>query len=146
MRFMKTHPVLKMYSYGKLNFNFGRCSAGGSDFVEQSSLYEATSFLASPISRLYENRISAIPLTRFCHRSLTCVGQLWYVYTGIFIAKIQYTWIIDYTKFWIGFRILCGIIVDKIWTFLTLRRLMSYIYGAPILDVSRSHTTTQHSR
>ena len=29
---------------------------------------------------------------------------------------------------------------------LTLRRLMSYIYGAPIVDVSRSHTTTQHSR
>jgi len=29
---------------------------------------------------------------------------------------------------------------------LTFGRLMSYIYGAPILDVSRSHTTTQHSR
>ena len=33
---------------------------------------------------------------------------------------------------------------------LTLRSLMSYIYiyiyGAPILDVSRSHTTTHHSR
>jgi len=33
---------------------------------------------------------------------------------------------------------------------LTLRLLMSYIYiyiyGAPILDVSTSHTTTQHSR
>jgi len=29
---------------------------------------------------------------------------------------------------------------------LTFRRLMSNIYGAPILDVSRSHTTTQHSR
>jgi hypothetical protein len=29
---------------------------------------------------------------------------------------------------------------------LTLRLLMSYVYGAPILDVSRSHTTTQHSR
>jgi len=29
---------------------------------------------------------------------------------------------------------------------LTLRLPMSYIYGAPILDVSRSHTTTQHSR
>ena len=29
---------------------------------------------------------------------------------------------------------------------LTLRLLMSYIYGAPILDVSRSHTTTQHSQ
>ena len=29
---------------------------------------------------------------------------------------------------------------------LTFRLLMSYIYEAPILDVSRSHTTTQHSR
>ena len=31
---------------------------------------------------------------------------------------------------------------------LTFRLLMSYIYiyGAPILDVSRSHTTMQHSR
>ena len=29
---------------------------------------------------------------------------------------------------------------------LTLRRLMSCTYGAAILDVSRSHTTTQHSR
>jgi len=29
---------------------------------------------------------------------------------------------------------------------LTLRLLMSYIYGAPILDVSRAHTTTHHSR
>jgi hypothetical protein len=28
---------------------------------------------------------------------------------------------------------------------LTLRLLMSYIHGAAILDVSRSHTTTQHS-
>jgi len=28
---------------------------------------------------------------------------------------------------------------------LTLRRLISYIYAAPILDVSRSHTTTHHS-
>ena len=29
---------------------------------------------------------------------------------------------------------------------LTLRSLTLYIYGAPILAVSRSHTTTQHSR
>ena len=29
---------------------------------------------------------------------------------------------------------------------LTLRLLMPYTYGAPILDVSRSHTTTHHSR
>ena len=35
---------------------------------------------------------------------------------------------------------------NKMQLFLTLRGLMSYIYGAPTLDVSRSHTTTQHSR
>ena len=29
---------------------------------------------------------------------------------------------------------------------LTFRPLMSYVYEAPILDVSRSHTTTQHRR
>jgi len=29
---------------------------------------------------------------------------------------------------------------------LPLRLLMSYIHGVPILDVSRSHTTTHHSR
>jgi len=42
-----------------------------------------------------------------------------------------------------------GLENDFAWRkYLTLRRLMSYIYiyGAPILDVSRSHTTTQHSR
>ena len=38
------------------------------------------------------------------------------------------------------------LLVSKPRIHLTLRRLMSYIYGAPILDVSRSHTTTQHSR
>jgi len=32
------------------------------------------------------------------------------------------------------------------WVCLTLRSLTLYIYGAPILDVSRSHTTTQQSR
>jgi hypothetical protein len=36
--------------------------------------------------------------------------------------------------------------LEVLCTELTLRLLMSYIYGAPILDVSRSHTTTQHSR
>ena len=35
---------------------------------------------------------------------------------------------------------------NSLYHVLTLRRLMSYIYGVPILDVSRSHTTTQHSR
>ena len=43
---------------------------------------------------------------------------------------------------------LCRIHTKFISRYLTLRRLMSYIYiyGAPILDVSRLHTTTQHSR
>jgi hypothetical protein len=36
---MTAYPVLNIYSYGKLNWNFGRCSAGGSNFMEQS-LYE----------------------------------------------------------------------------------------------------------
>jgi len=40
----------------------------------------------------------------------------------------------------------CNLYLSLVHTVLTLRRLMSYIYGAPILDVSRSHTTTQHSR
>jgi len=44
---------------------------------------------------------------------------------------------------WISFCPLCAPHAPLV---LTLRRLMSYIYGAPILDVSRSHTTTQHSR
>jgi hypothetical protein len=35
---------------------------------------------------------------------------------------------------------------DQLSNDLTLRWLMSYIYEAPILDVSRSHTTMQHSR
>ena len=45
-------------------------------------------------------------------------------------------------------RAICGCSLKTTWRthMLTLRRLMSYIYGAPILDVSRSHTTTQHSR
>ena len=38
------------------------------------------------------------------------------------------------------------IICNKPYPYLTLRSLTLYIYGAPILDVSRSHTTTQHSR
>jgi hypothetical protein len=41
-------------------------------------------------------------------------------------------------------RIKCNNITYN--TCLTLRLLMSYMYEAPILDVSRSHTTTQHSR
>ena len=41
---------------------------------------------------------------------------------------------------------LCGLLTGRSALALTLRSLTLYIYGAPILDVSRSHTTTQHSR
>ena len=47
-----------------------------------------------------------------------------------------------------GVNLYC-LLVHKTWKFsstLPLRSLTLYIYGAPILDVSRSHTTTQHSR
>ena len=40
----------------------------------------------------------------------------------------------------------CKVLLQVLQSKLTLRWLMSHIYGAPILDVSRSHTTTQHSR
>ena len=39
-----------------------------------------------------------------------------------------------------------SVLTISVLTRLTLRSLTLYIYGAPILDVSRSHTTTQHSR
>ena len=41
-------------------------------------------------------------------------------------------------------RVTQGTHIEELW--LTLRLLMSYVYGAPIFDVSRSHTTTHHSR
>ena len=48
-------------------------------------------------------------------------------------------------KIWVNFCF--GELWNCIYSwYLTLRQLMSYIYGAPILDISRSHTTTQHSR
>jgi len=51
-----------------------------------------------------------------------------------------------YVAFLSNFKIFCLTFITAYVPALTLRRLMSYIYGAPILDVSRSHTTTQHSR
>ena len=54
------------------------------------------------------------------------------------VVKLQYeSWSSFIEKEPLDLRLICS---------LTLRRLMSYIYGAPILDVSRSHTTTQHSQ
>ena len=62
--------------------------------------------------------------------------------TVLFHASLS---IVVLLQFWTSF------FPDPLWhhpLILTLRLLMSYIYiyGAPILDVSRSHTTTHHSR
>ena len=43
-------------------------------------------------------------------------------------------------------RVFIAVTVNNTKDKLTLRSLTLYIYGAPILDVSRSHTTTQHCR
>jgi len=73
-------------------------------------------------------------------------------------TTLNYFWIyIARKRFWENSLFYCVKFLHKLRAFfegivsseacrLTLRRLMSYIHGAPILDVSRSHTTTQHSR
>jgi len=57
-------------------------------------------------------------------------------------------WWLDFHKSIPGYRIHgCPMKIKcDLFRLLTLRWLMSYIYRAHILDVSRSHTTTQHSR
>ena len=66
------------------------------------------------------------PLQQWLHE---CASLLRYTYTSCLVITARES---------VYFSVRTG--------FLTLRRLMSFIYGAPILDVSRSHTTTQHSR
>ena len=62
--------------------------------------------------------------------------------------RTKYTYLVSKLKLHISLILMvwCSGNLLTVYSFLTLRRLMSYIYGAPILDVSRSHTTTQHSR
>jgi len=63
----------------------------------------------------------------------------------ILLSQVYCVW--QVVKTWQSFQITLYSKTAIIRQFpLTLRRLMWYIYGAPILDVSRSHTTTQHSR
>jgi len=77
-----------------------------------------------------------LPLLPNGTASETCLRKLGAVRSVHWIGVQAWRWLGEYLT------------VDKTFynLFLTLRRLMSYIYGAPILDVSRSHTTTQHSR
>ena len=79
----------------------------------------------------------------FCNKQFYLVGK----YLIKLIRELRlltsqlYTWKTSDELYNITSRV-----VFKSFESLTLRWLMSYIYGAPILDVSRSHTTTQHSR
>ena len=65
-------------------------------------------------------------------------------------AILHKLWVVIFLKFlserFLILRRIRWDIIINVHTSLTLRRLMSCIYEAPILDVSRSHTTTQHSR
>ena len=71
---------------------------------------------------------------------IVCVYVCVYIYIYVYICIYIYTY--TYIVHWKPWK------EEAVWriVILTLRWLMSYIYGAPILDVSRSHTTTQHSR
>jgi hypothetical protein len=90
-----------------------------------------------------------------------CCGYvvLWvYGVVGIWCCRYVVLWVYGIVGIWCCRYVVLSVYgVVRIWccryvvvlapkALLTLRRLMSYIYGAPILDVSRSHTTTQHSR
>jgi len=67
------------------------------------------------------------------------VGKQYYKF-WVYVYSLKYTACIVYPSCYV---VICGLSDSK---YLTLRLLISYIYGAPILDVSRSHTTTQQSR
>jgi len=99
----------------------------------------------SLISSQYKPKILSLQ-PRFLYRCKVLTVKTYFI---ISLHKQMDTYIID------GLQQLCDKIMRPILSkqgnrfcniHLTLRRLMSYIYGAPILDVSRSHTTTQHSR
>ena len=68
-------------------------------------------------------------------------------------SKLRFPFVVTHCQQWVNINV-CFSVWENIYktqqmlgtVCLTLRRLMPYIYEAPILDVSRSHTTTQHSR
>ena len=88
-----------------------------------------------------------------------CVARKTICVFKVFICQlvwIQVQCTLDCPEMCLYTLIFCECCLQQAWycrdVELTLRLLMSYIYiyiyiyGAPILDVSRSHTTTQHSR
>jgi len=74
-----------------------------------------------------------------------CIGKL--TYRSLLSKVVILCWLLIWILFSscaTSFEFMVVYVYGKL--LLALRLLMSYIYGAPILDVSRSHTTTQHSR
>jgi len=86
----------------------------------------------------------------FTIRWTVAEDSLFHIVIPNYIFLLLYKDMNEKVQYWSSdtFVIFCiqYIIPDDRLTTLTLRVLMSYIYGAPILDVSRSHTTTHHSR
>ena len=66
--------------------------------------------------------------------------------SGFPLQNPVYTSLLPHTCYMPRLDFIARTVLGEQYRSLTLRWLMSYIYGAPILDVSRSHTTTQHSR
>ena len=142
---------------------FERCLAKQNEFVTESTV-------TFPLPSWYQiwlifhilNQISnwKFPLPPL-PRPFVILCCRWIVHTNIDI-KVESTKGSALTKCYSLFHLLHKILIfymrltkdcfnthvykHSVLRFLTLRRLTSYIYGAPILDVSRSHTTTQHSR
>ena len=97
----------------------------------------------------YSNK-GVISLYLHCNfvQNVCCMSIIWSC-TKVVALMVEVTCqnVLDnYFALYKVLRLKVWVLPRKTASVLTLRRLMSYIYGAPILDVSRSHTTTQHSR
>ena len=92
------------------------------------------------VSRSSAANIFACKVLLFHFITVSCI----LLYSLLFISDYAFT--LFFHVLWKLIFISTGLINITHMYILTLRRLMSYIYGAPILDVSRSHTTTHYSR
>ena len=95
-------------------------------------------------------RILLYNCTYKCFVTVCYLHQLfWWWWKQVTCRKSSHSYVLSLFRFptyRMYFRLSVFLYIYEHFYTLTLRRLMSYIYGAPILDVSRSHTTTQHSR
>jgi len=110
-----------------------------------------------PTETLYANLLSPLRSTYILHITICVHVDFRYVIVIIMLITVtiycrrkpSWTGVPEhYLPFFSTYRMNNGIVEETWRARLTLRRLMSYIYiyGAPILYVSRSHPTTQHSR